>query len=148
MIKLTSFLIVVASSAALDPLLSHLPIETQFTIAVKNGEADIVREILENKNYTIDVNVRQNGKTHLTRATINSLQYTHSFFGWLYTNPYVDVVRSLIKHGANPCILTRESVYFDGQWHEWSTTMDLYLHYAHGPRADIIRLIQCTTSSD
>ena len=147
MLKLISLLLLVASSAALNPIQAHLPIEAQFASAVKNGDAKTVAEILE--NYKIDVNLPIDGKTHLTRAAINSLARTHSFTDWFYDNPYVDIIRTLVKHGANPCILTSEWSYFDGHWHEYGTTMDLYLHYAYGgpgtPRTDIIRLIQCSS---
>jgi len=141
MLKLISLLLLVAPSVALNPIQAHLPIQAQFTSAVKNGDAKTVAEILE--NYTIDVNVPVYGKTHLTRAAINSLGRTHNYMDWFYDNPYVAVIRSLIKHGADPCVLTEEWAYFDGHWHTHATSMELYLHYAHGPRTDIIRMIQC-----
>ena len=143
MFKLFSLLLLIASSAALNPIQAHLSIEAQFASAVKNGDAKTVAEILENNN--IDVNLRVYGKTHLTRAAINSLQRTHGLTDWFYVNPYVDIIKTLLNHGANPCILTREWAYYDGSWHEYGTTMDLYLHYAISPRKDIIRLIQCGT---
>ena len=144
MTKLTSLMILfVATSFAFNPLDQDWPIEVQLTSAVKNGYPDVVAEILQNKNSTIDVNLPVYGKTHLTRAAINSLLYTHSFMDWFYVNPYVDVIRILIKHGADPCVLTRESAYVDGEWLEMATTMQLYKHYALSPRDDILRMISC-----
>ena len=141
MFKLTSLLLFIASSAALNPAQAHLPIERQFASAVKNGDAKTVTEILE--NYNIDVNLPVYGKTHLTRAAINSLRRTHNYMDWFYDNPYVDIIKTLLENGADPCVLTSEWSYYDGSWHEYGTTMDLYLHYAYGPRRDITRMVQC-----
>lgn len=144
MFKLISLLLLsIMSCASLDPSLSHLPINTQFTIAVKNGRSEIVAEILQNKNYTIDVNKLESGKTQLARAAIRSLLYTKTFMDIFFDNPYVEVIKLLVAHGADPCKTNlRMSGLFYPKWYP-ATPQDQYLHAAIIPRDDILAMLKC-----
>lgn len=142
MLKLISLLLLsIMSCAALNPTLSHLPINVQFTIAVKNGQADIVAEILE--NYTVDVNKLESGRTQLARAAVRSLLYTKTFMDIFFDNPYVEVIKLLVAHGADPCKTNlRMSGLFYPKWHP-VTPKDQYLHAAIIPRDDILAMLEC-----
>ena len=139
MLKLTCLLVLLAPSAALGSRLTNLPIETQFAIAVKNGNAEIVAEILKNNN--IDINEVYVGKTHIARAAINSLLYTNTFVDMLFDNPYVETVKVLLEHGADPC---KMNAYLDVN-HNWypATARTQYLAYTNFPRSDVLNMLEC-----
>ena len=108
-------------------------------------DGNTVSEILENKNYTIDLNVPASGRTHLVRAVIRSTKYINMFFsGWFYTNPYVEIIKTLIEHGADPCLLTNETAYYNPT-SRWMTTTEVYDYHTSvfGQTPAIAEMISC-----
>ena len=143
MSKLISLLLILVASSALNPRFSHLSIDQQFKAAIFQADVATMTEILGNKTHNIDVNAPVYGITYLTTAALESLKRTHAFMDLFYSNPYVNVIRTLISHGADPCTLSEYDIILWGIHHTHTTSLEIYLTFAYSPHKAITLLLQC-----